>query len=181
MSITLPHNWADDLGDLADFYRDLHQNPELSFQEHRTAGKIEEAIAPLGLEVTAGIGGTGVVAVLRNGSGPVIWLRADFDALPVQEQTGLPYASTVRATNPDGKDVPVMHACGHDMHVAALVGALRLLDQLKATWSGTVVAVFQPAEEVGGGANAMIADGSWTGFPSRTSFSDSMSVPCRPG
>ncbi|MGX9216607.1 M20 family metallopeptidase [Mycobacteroides abscessus] len=165
MSITLPHNWADDLGDLADFYRDLHQNPELSFQEHRTAGKIEEAIAPLGLEVTAGIGGTGVVAVLRNGSGPVIWLRADFDALPVQEQTGLPYASTVRATNPDGKDVPVMHACGHDMHVAALVGALRLLDQLKATWSGTVVAVFQPAEEVGGGANAMIADGILDRFP----------------
>ncbi|MBN7498125.1 amidohydrolase, partial [Mycobacteroides abscessus subsp. abscessus] len=131
----------------------------------RTAGKIEEAIAPLGLEVTAGIGGTGVVAVLRNGSGPVIWLRADFDALPVQEQTGLPYASTVRATNPDGKDVPVMHACGHDMHVAALVGALRLLDQLKATWSGTVVAVFQPAEEVGGGANAMIADGILDRFP----------------
>lgn len=115
--------------------------------------------------MTAGIGGTGVVAVLRNGSGPVIWLRADFDALPVQEQTGLPYASTVRATNPDGKDVPVMHACGHDMHVAALVGALRLLDQLKATWSGTVVAVFQPAEEVGGGANAMIADGILDRFP----------------
>lgn len=165
MPITLPDNWADNLGDLADFYRDLHQHPELSFQEHRTAEKIQETTAPLGLEVTPGIGGTGVVAVLHNGSGPVVWLRADFDALPVQEQTGLPYASTARATNPDGKEVPVMHACGHDMHVSALVGALRLLNELKGTWSGTVVAVFQPAEEVGGGANAMIADGILERFP----------------
>ncbi|WP_078353830.1 M20 family metallopeptidase [Mycobacteroides chelonae] len=165
MTITLPDNWADALGDLADFYRDLHQHPELSFQEHRTAAKIQEAIAPLGLEVTSSVGGTGVVAVLRNGSGPVVWLRADFDALPVQEQTGLPYASTVRATNPDGRDVPVMHACGHDMHVTALVGALRLLNELKTAWSGTVVAVFQPAEEVGGGAKAMIADGILDRFP----------------
>lgn len=165
MPITLPDNWADHVADLADFYRDLHQNPELSFQEYRTAGKIEEAIAPLGLEVTAGVGGTGVVAVLRNGPGPVVWLRADFDALPVLEQTGLSYASTARATDPDGKDVPVMHACGHDMHVAALVGTLRLLNELKPTWSGTVVAVFQPAEEVGGGANAMIADGILDRFP----------------
>ena len=165
MTITLPDNWADALGDLADFYRDLHQHPELSFQEHRTAAKIQEALAPLGLEVTSGVGGTGVVAVLRNGSGPVVWLRADFDALPVQEQTGLPYASTVRATNPDGRDVPVMHACGHDMHVTALVGALRLLNELKTAWSGTVVAVFQPAEEVGGGAKAMIADGILDRFP----------------
>lgn len=165
MTITLPDNWADALGDLADFYRDLHQHPELSFQEHRTAAKIQEALAPLGLEVTSGVGGTGVVAVLRNGSGPVVWLRADFDALPVQEQTGLPYASSVRATNPDGRDVPVMHACGHDMHVTALVGALRLLNELKTAWSGTVVAVFQPAEEVGGGAKAMIADGILDRFP----------------
>lgn len=165
MAITLPDNWAENLGNLADFYRDLHQHPELSFQEHRTAGKIQAIIAPLGLEVTAGVGGTGVVAVLRNGTGPVVWLRADFDALPVQEQTGLPYASTERATNPDGRDVPVMHACGHDMHVTALVGALRLLNELKKQWSGTVVAVFQPAEEVGGGAKAMIADGILDRFP----------------
>ncbi|MBB4854094.1 hippurate hydrolase [Mycobacteroides chelonae] len=165
MPITLPDNWADNLGDLADFYRDLHQHPELSFQEHRTAEKIQEIIAPLGLEVTPGIGGTGVVAVLHNGSGPVVWLRADCDALPVQEQTGLPYASTARATTADGEDVPVMHACGHDMHVSALVGALWLLNELKGTWSGTVVAVFQPAEEVGGGANAMIADGILDRFP----------------
>ncbi|MGH3726149.1 MAG: M20 family metallopeptidase [Mycobacterium sp.] len=165
MTITLPENWADTLGDLAGFYRDLHEHPELSFQEYRTAQKVEEAIAPLGLEVTPGVGGTGVVAVLRNGSGPVVWLRADFDALPVREQTGLPYASTARATNPDGKEVPVMHACGHDMHTTALVGTLRLLHELKESWSGTVVAVFQPAEEVGGGANAMIADGILDRFP----------------
>ncbi|ORA64542.1 M20 family metallopeptidase [Mycobacteroides franklinii] len=165
MPITLPDNWADNLEDLADFYRDLHEHPELSFQEHRTAQKIEEVIAPLGVEVTPGVGGTGVVAVLRNGSGPVVWLRADFDALPVQEQTGLPYASTARATNSDGKDVPVMHACGHDMHVTALVGTLRLLTDLKETWSGTVVAVFQPAEEIGGGAKAMIDDGILERFP----------------
>ncbi|QCH26274.1 M20 family metallopeptidase [Mycobacteroides salmoniphilum] len=165
MAIALPGNWADNVANLADFYRDLHQHPELSFQEHRTAKKIQEILAPLGLEVTSGVGGTGVVAVLRNGTGPVVWLRADFDALPVQEQTGLPYASTARATNPDGRDVPVMHACGHDMHVTALVGALRLLNELKKQWSGTVVAVFQPAEEVGGGAKAMIADGILDRFP----------------
>ncbi|TEA06645.1 M20 family metallopeptidase [Mycobacteroides salmoniphilum] len=165
MAITLPDNWADNVGNLADFYRDLHQHPELSFQEHRTAKKIQEILAPLGLEVTSGVGGTGVVALLRNGTGPVVWLRADFDALPVQEQTGLPYASTARATNPDGRDVPVMHACGHDMHVTALVGALRLLNELKKQWTGTVVAVFQPAEEVGGGAKAMIADGILDRFP----------------
>ncbi|WP_458318104.1 amidohydrolase [Mycolicibacterium brisbanense] len=167
MTIDLPKDWADRLGaGLADFYRDLHAHPELSFEEHRTAEKVKEALAPLGLEVTAGVGGTGVVAVLRNGPGPVVWLRADFDALPVQEQTGLPYASTARATNPDGKDVPVMHACGHDMHTTALVGTLQLLTESKKHWSGTVVAVFQPAEEIGGGAAAMIADGILDRFPS---------------
>jgi hippurate hydrolase len=166
MTFDLPKDWVERRGAaLADVYRDLHANPELSFQEHRTAEKVQEAIAPLDLEVTAGVGGTGVVAVLRNGAGPVVWLRADFDALPVQEQTGLPYASTARGTNPDGKEVPVMHACGHDMHVAALVGTLQLLTELKKRWSGTVVAVFQPAEEIGGGAAAMIADGILDRFP----------------
>src|SRR5690349_558702 len=167
MTIDLPKDWVDRRGAaLADLYRDLHANPELSFQEHRTAEKVREAIAPLGLEVASGVGGTGVVAVLRNGSGPVVWLRADFDALPVQEQTGLPYASTARGTNPDGKEVPLMHACGHDMHTAALIGTLQLLTELKKRWSGTVVAVFQPAEEIGGGAAAMIADGILDRFPS---------------
>jgi amidohydrolase len=120
---------------------------------------------PQGLEITAGVGGTGVVGVLRNGSGPVVMLRADFDALPVEEHTGLAYASTVRTTDADGLDVPVMHACGHDMHAAALVGALRLLSVLRDTWSGTVLAVFQPAEELGSGAKAMIGDGLFERFP----------------
>ncbi|MEU1090910.1 amidohydrolase [Streptomyces sp. NPDC005892] len=136
--------------DLADLYRDLHAHPELSFAEARTAGVITQRLRDLDLEVTAGIGGTGVAAVLANGPGPRVLLRADFDALPVQEQTGLPYASTAEG---------VMHACGHDMHVTCLLGALDLLVAGRAHWSGTVTAVFQPAEEIGGGAQAMIDDG----------------------
>jgi amidohydrolase len=166
MTIALPSRWDETLGvGLADFYRDLHANPELSFHEYRTAQKVRDTIAPLGLEVSAGIGGTGVVAVCRNGTGPTVLLRADFDALPVAEKTGLPYASTARGVDAQGADVPVMHACGHDMHATALVGALRLLHALREAWSGTVVAVFQPAEESGGGAEAMIADGLFDRFP----------------
>ena len=166
MTTALPVRWEDTLGvGLADFYKDLHANPELSFHEHRTAQKVQDAIAPLGLEVTAGVGGTGVVAVLRNGTGPTVLLRADFDALPVAEKTGLPYASTARGVDPNGADVPVMHACGHDMHATVLIGALRLLHAQKDSWSGTVVAVFQPAEEIGGGAKAMIDDGLFDRFP----------------
>ncbi len=168
MTSALPADWPDTLGaDLPAFYRDLHANPELSFAEHRTAQKVRAALAdlaPLGLEVTDGVGGTGVVALLRNGTGPVVMLRADFDALPVEEHTGLTYASTVRTTDADGADVPVMHACGHDMHATALVGALRLLSTLKHTWSGTVMGVFQPAEELGAGARAMIDDGLFERF-----------------
>ena len=148
MTLTLPENWVDDVGaGLADLYRDLHAHPELSFQEHRTAQKVQEAIDPLGLDVTAGVGRTGVVGVLRNGPGPVVWLRADFDALPVREQTGLPYASTARGNDADGHDVPVMHACGHDMHVAALVGALtggvlfRLVALAAPLWLAAVLLV----------------------------------------
>lgn len=166
VTIDLPEGWTNRFGArLADFYRDLHQHPELSFQEHRTAQQVQEAIVPLGLEVTAEVGGTGVVAMIRNGPGPIIMLRADFDALPVQERTGLPYQSVARAVDADGMQVPVMHACGHDMHAAALVGALHLLSELRARWSGTAVAVFQPAEELGQGANAMIADGLFERFP----------------
>jgi hippurate hydrolase len=107
--------------ELADFYRDLHQHPELSLQEHRTARLVADALWPLGFEVTEQVGGTGVVGLLRNGDGPVVMLRADFDALPVEEKTGLPYASTARAPGQDGEEVPVMHACGHDMHAACLL------------------------------------------------------------
>ena len=125
--------------DLADLYRDLHQHPELSLQETRTAGILARALRPLGYEVTERVGGTGVVGVLRNGPGPTVMLRADFDALPVEERTGLPYASQARATDGDGHEVPVMHACGHDMHAACLVGAAALLASAKESWSGTLL------------------------------------------
>jgi hippurate hydrolase len=151
--------------DLLEFYQDLHQHPELSLQEHRTARRIIEAIAPLRLDVTAGVGGTGIVAQLRNGPGPTVMLRADMDALPVEEKTGLSYASTARGRDRDGNDVPIAHACGHDMHATCLVGALRELDQLKDRWSGTVMAVFQPAEELLRGARDMIEAGLFERFP----------------
>ncbi|QMU69662.1 amidohydrolase [Streptacidiphilus sp. P02-A3a] len=140
-------------------YKDLHTHPELSFAETRTAGVVADELGRLGFQVTTGVGGTGVVGVLANGEGPRVLLRADFDALPVREQTGLDYASTATGTDPDGKHVPVMHACGHDMHVACLLGALDLLAGSPESWSGTLVAVFQPAEELGSGAQAMVDDG----------------------
>ncbi len=146
-------------------YRDLHAHPELSFAETRTAGIVAAHLHDLGLEVTEGVGRTGVVGVLRNGDGPVIALRADMDALPVVEQTGLPYASTVRALGADGVETGVMHACGHDMHVTWLLGALERLVAERGTWSGTVVALFQPAEETIGGAKAMIDDSLLDRFP----------------
>ncbi|KJL40444.1 MULTISPECIES: amidohydrolase [Microbacterium] len=151
--------------DLEAIYVDLHRHPELSFQETRTAGVIAQHLTALGVEFEEGIGKTGVTGVIRNGEGPVVWLRADMDALPVPEQTGLEYASTARGTDPAGNDVPVMHACGHDMHVTALLGALERLVATKGEWSGTVVAVFQPAEEYGAGSQAMIADGVLEKFP----------------
>jgi len=143
----------------ADLYRDLHAHPELSHQEHTTATKIAARLAAFDVEVHTGIGGTGVVGVIRNGSGTVVMLRADMDALPVAERTGLGYASSVTATDAAGHEVPVMHACGHDMHVACLLGAVGPLATNLQSWKGTVVAVFQPAEETGDGAKAMLADG----------------------
>jgi hippurate hydrolase len=140
-------------------YRDLHQHPELSFAEHRTAGIGAEALRNAGYDVTTGVGGTGVVGVLRNGEGPTVLLRADMDALPVREQTGLPYASEVTAMDAKGVEVPVSHACGHDMHVTWLLGAAELLALHRARWSGTLQIVLQPAEEIGGGADGMIDDG----------------------
>lgn len=142
-----------------DFYRDLHRHPELSHQEHRTAAKIAEQLRRSGYQVHQGIGGTGVVGVLANGSGSTVLLRADMDALPVHEATGLPYASTAKATDADGNEVPVAHACGHDVHVACLLGAAELLAEGTDRWSGTVVALFQPAEEVADGARRMVANG----------------------
>ena len=140
----------------ADFYRDLHAHPELSHHEHATASKVAERLGASGIEVRTGVGGTGVVGLIRNGDGPTVLLRADMDALPVAEMTGLAYASHTTATDAAGNEVPVMHACGHDMHVACLLGAVHLLAADRGDWSGTVVAVFQPAEETGDGARAML-------------------------
>ena len=151
--------------DWAALYQDLHTHPELSFGEVRTAGIVAQQLATLGFEVTTGIGRTGVVGQLRNGDGPVVLLRADMDALPVEERTGLPYASTTRGIDPDGNDVPVMHACGHDVHVTCLLAACERLAAERDTWAGTLLAVFQPAEEVGAGARAMIDDGLYARFP----------------
>ena len=151
--------------DLEALYIDLHRHPELSFQETRTAGVVTRHLGELGIEFEEGIGKTGVAGIIRNGDGPVIWLRADMDALPVKELTGLEYASTARGTDPAGTAVPVMHACGHDMHVTALLGALEQLVATKDEWWGTIVAVFQPAEEYGAGSQAMIADGVLDRFP----------------
>jgi amidohydrolase len=143
------------LGDLEALYKDVHRHPELSMQEERTAGIAAERLAKSGFDVTTGVGKTGVVGVLRNGDGPTVMLRADMDALPVQEQTGLDYASET-----DG----VMHACGHDMHVAWLAGAAALFAAARDDWQGTLMAVFQPAEETAAGAQAMIDDGLFDRF-----------------
>jgi len=148
-----------DLRRFEDLYRDLHAHPELGFEEHRTAAIASKWMSSLGLSVTEGIGGTGVAAVLENGVGPVVWLRADMDALPVEEKTGLDYASAASAVGADGRETPLMHACGHDMHITWLVGAVERLAMDRSEWSGTVVAIFQPAEETMVGAKAMIADG----------------------
>lgn len=145
--------------DYVALYEDLHRHPELAFQETRTAGLVADRLRGLGWEVTTGVGRTGVVGVLVNGDGPLVMLRADMDALPVEERTGLPYASGARATAEDGSDVPVMHACGHDVHVTCLLAACDLLAAERDTWSGTVLAVFQPAEESVAGAQAMLDDG----------------------
>lgn len=146
------------------FYVDLHKNPELSHAEHRTASGVAEWLTRTGYEVHKGIGGTGVVGVLRNGPGPTVMLRADMDALPLEEKTGLPYASTARADDAEGTDVPVMHACGHDAHTACLVGAADLLSETRDQWAGTVMIVAQPGEETLDGAQGMIDDGLYDRF-----------------
>ncbi|OBF29096.1 amidohydrolase [Mycobacterium sp. ACS1612] len=142
-----------------DLYRDIHQHLELSHHEQRTAHIVGEKLRQCGYQVHDGVGGTGVIGIMRNDAGPTVLLRADMDGLPVEEATGLPYASTVRATDAAGYDVPVMHACGHDIHVACLLGAAALLAQATQLWSGTVIALFQPAEEAGDGARGMVNDG----------------------
>jgi amidohydrolase len=153
------------LPDLAALYKDVHSHPELSMQETRTAKLAADRLRASGFDVTAGVGKTGVVGLLRNGDGPTVMLRADMDALPIQEATGLPYASNVTTTDREGQTVPVSHMCGHDMHVTWLAGATKLLADARTTWRGTLMAVFQPAEETGEGAQAMIDDGLFKRFP----------------
>nr|WP_257550671.1 amidohydrolase [Sphingopyxis sp. DBS4] len=150
---------------LMTIYKDLHANPELSFMEVRSAGILAAEARKLGFEVTEKVGGTGVVAVMKNGSGPVVLIRADMDGLPVTEQTGWPGASKVRVTTKEGVETGVMHACGHDTHMTSWIGTARLMAANKDKWSGTLVMIGQPAEERGAGARMMLADGLYTRFP----------------
>ena len=169
-----------DYPSLESLYKTLHTNPELSFQEVKTAKRLAEEARKLGFTVTENVGRTGIVAVLKNGPGPTLMIRTDMDALPVEEATGLAYASHVRAKNDKGEDVPVMHACGHDIHMTVWTGVARRLVAEKDKWSGTLVMIGQPAEETVGGAKAMLADGLFTKFP-RPDFNlmvhDSASLP----
>src|SRR5688500_9308219 len=155
----------DDMPLLMTVYRDMHANPELSMQEVRTPAKMAPEMRKLGFEVTQHVGKTGLVAVLRNGPGPVLMLRADMDALPVKEQTGLAFASKATGKLPDGTETPVMHACGHDTHIASWLGTARRLAAMKDQWSGTLVMNLQSGEETGEGAKAMLADGLYARFP----------------
>lgn len=156
---------ADDYNYLSELYKDLHKHPELSFHENRTAGKLVKELQSLGFDVTTGVGGTGLVGVLKNGSGPTLMLRTDLDALPVREETGLPFASAIQTKDDLGKMVPVAHACGHDAHMTIFIGTARQLVARKNQWQGTRVMVGQPAEERGAGARMMLKDGLFERFP----------------
>jgi amidohydrolase len=159
---------AQDLPGLVSLYRELHASPELSMQEVKTSAKLAELMKKLGFEVTSGVGKHGVVAVMKNGPGPVLMIRTDTDGLPVVEATGLPYASKARATTEEGIETGVMHACGHDIHMSSWIGAAQRLVAMKAEWSGTLVMIAQPGEERGLGARAMLKDGLYKRFPKPT-------------
>lgn len=159
---------AKDMDGLMTLYRDLHASPELSLQEVNTAAKLAKRLKALKYDVTEKVGGTGVVAVMKNGSGPVLLIRADMDGLPVVEQTGLEFASKVRTKTPEGVETGVMHACGHDTHMTAFIQTAKLLAARKDEWKGTLVMILQPAEEVGRGARLMLEDGLYTRFPRPT-------------
>ena len=154
-----------DMPQLMTLYRDLHSNPELSMQEVRSPAKLAIEMKKLGFNVTEKVGKTGVVAVMTNGSGPVLMIRADMDGLPIVEQTGLPFASKVRAKAASGVETGVMHGCGHDTHMTAFIGTARRLAAMKSQWSGTLVMILQPGEETSEGAKAMLEDGLFTRFP----------------
>lgn len=150
---------------VAALYQTLHRYPELPFQEYKTSARLAEMLETLGYDVTRGVGGTGVVAVMRQGEGPTVMLRCDMDALPIEEQTGLEFASQEIAETPGGEKVCVMHACGHDLHSSCLIGAATIMASLRDSWQGTLMLVCQPAEELLEGAQAMLADGLYSRFP----------------
>ena len=156
---------ARELPSLVELYKHLHSHPELSYQEEATAARLVSELKPLGFDITTGIGGHGFVAVMKNGGGPVVMVRTDLDGLPVLEKTGKPYASDQRATDDQGNDVAVMHACGHDIHMSSFVGAARLLSQMKDNWAGTLIMIGQPAEERGTGARHMLEAGLFEKWP----------------
>jgi hippurate hydrolase len=156
---------AAEIGDLEKLYLHLHANPEIAFQEEQTAARLAMELKTLGFEVTTKVGDTGIVGVFKNGPGPTVLVRTDMDALPITEATGVPYASKVRIRDKDGRDVGVMHACGHDIHMSCWVGAARVLMKNKGKWRGTLVFIGQPAEEIGSGARRMLEDGLYTRFP----------------
>src|SRR3954466_10835837 len=169
-----------DLPMLMNLYRDLHANPELSMQEVRTPAKLAPEMRKLGFDVTEHVGKTGVVAVMKNGGGPTLLIRADMDALPVREQTGLPFASKAMGKLPDGTETPVMHACGHDTHITTWLATGRRLATMKGQWSGTLGMILQPGEERVIGAQAMLDDGLFSRFPKpdvMIAFHDSASLP----
>ena len=155
----------DQMDHLEGLYLDLHQAPELSFYEYKTSERMAEELESLGLTVHTKIGGNGLIGVMENGPGKTIMIRADMDALPIVEDTGLPYASTVTTEDELGNTVGVMHACGHDVHMSVLIGTARVLHQIRDQWSGTAIFLAQPAEERSGGAKAMLADGLFDEHP----------------
>jgi hippurate hydrolase len=178
---TLSESIRADMPQLMALYQDLHANPELSMQEVRTPAKLAPEMRKLGFDVTEHVGKTGVVAVMKNGPGPVLLIRADMDALPVKEQTGLPFASKAVGKLPDGTETPVMHACGHDTHITTWLATARRLVAMKNQWSGTVIMILQPGEERVVGAKEMLDDGLFTRFPkpdNLLAFHDSAST-CR--
>ena len=161
-----PKQWAErNIGEIESVYRHFHANPELSFQEKQTATRLAAELEAAGMEVSKRVGGFGVVALLKNGDGPTLMLRTDLDALPVTEQTELTYASKVKTKQKDGTEVGVMHACGHDVHIANIIGVARYLSSERKQWAGTLMIIGQPAEERGAGARAMLGDGLFTRFP----------------
>lgn len=177
---TLSEAIRGDMPQLMDLYRDLHAHPELSMQEVRTPALLAPQMRKLGFEVTEHVGKTGVVAVMKNGPGPVLLIRADMDALPVKEQTGLPFASKVTGKLPNGTETPVMHACGHDTHMTSWLATARRLASMKTSWSGTLVMILQPGEEIGLGAETMLDDGLFKRFPKpdyMLAFHDSAALP----